>query len=112
MIVPPGTTCPPNALNPRRCAFESRPLRELPKPFLCAIENPPSAVGPQPSAKSMSDVILRRLQPPKDLCISQNKVASTVATTTSSSPRPFSLHSSSEQPPSSWQPASRPWPPP
>src|SRR6516165_5139915 len=37
MIVPPGTSCPPKALNPSRCAFESRPFRELPKPFLCAI---------------------------------------------------------------------------
>ncbi len=37
MIVPPGTTCPPNALNPSRCAFESRPFREVPCPFLCAI---------------------------------------------------------------------------
>src|SRR5581483_6118020 len=34
MMVPPGTTCPPNALNPRRCALESRPFRELPNPFL------------------------------------------------------------------------------
>src|SRR5208282_1715758 len=38
MIVPPGTTCPPNALNPSRCEFESRPFREVPCPFLCAIE--------------------------------------------------------------------------
>src|SRR5215831_13014001 len=37
MIVPPGTICPPNALNPSRCAFESRPFRELPNPFLCAM---------------------------------------------------------------------------
>src|SRR5882724_8931361 len=38
MMVPPGTTCPPNALKPKRCAFESRPFRELPKPFLCAMD--------------------------------------------------------------------------
>src|SRR6185436_5343683 len=38
MIVPPGTICPPNALNPSRCAFESRPFRELPNPFLCAMK--------------------------------------------------------------------------
>ena len=37
MIVPPGTSCPPKALNPSRCAFESRPFREVPCPFLCAI---------------------------------------------------------------------------
>src|SRR6266849_6214251 len=38
MMVPPGTICPPNALNPIRCAFESRPFREVPCPFLCAIK--------------------------------------------------------------------------
>jgi hypothetical protein len=27
------------ALTPSRCAFESRPFLELPKPFLCAITN-------------------------------------------------------------------------
>src|SRR3954468_17024061 len=37
MIDPPGTSCPPKTFTPSRCAFESRPLRELPKPFLCAI---------------------------------------------------------------------------
>src|SRR5208337_2916629 len=37
MIVPPGTICPPKALNPSRCAFESRPFREVPCPFLCAM---------------------------------------------------------------------------
>src|SRR5580692_3145658 len=37
IIVPPGTICPPNALNPSRCAFESRPFREVPCPFLCAM---------------------------------------------------------------------------
>src|SRR5260370_5285185 len=37
MMVPPGTSCPPNAFTPNRCALESRPFLELPKPFLCAI---------------------------------------------------------------------------
>src|SRR5580704_17537504 len=37
MIEPPGTICPPKTFTPRRCAFESRPFLELPKPFLCAI---------------------------------------------------------------------------
>src|SRR5579863_2288650 len=37
MIEPPGTFCPPKTFTPRRCAFESRPFLELPKPFLCAI---------------------------------------------------------------------------
>jgi len=41
MIVPPGTSCPPKALNPSRCAFESRPFREVPCPFLCAINQIP-----------------------------------------------------------------------
>src|ERR1051325_8929256 len=52
MIVPPGTIWPPNALKPRRCAFESRPLRELPKPFLCAIK----ALSCQPSAFSGNSI--------------------------------------------------------
>src|SRR5205807_9716429 len=37
MISPPLTDCPANVLTPRRCAFESRPLRLEPSPFLCAI---------------------------------------------------------------------------
>src|SRR5277367_5406959 len=28
IMVPPGTSCPPKALNPSRCEFESRPLRD------------------------------------------------------------------------------------
>src|SRR5215472_1582964 len=47
MMVPPGTSCPPNALNPSRCEFESRPFRELPNPFLCAIRNQFSVVSSQ-----------------------------------------------------------------
>src|SRR5450759_741876 len=37
MISPPVTACPANVFTPRRWAFESRPLRLEPKPFLCAI---------------------------------------------------------------------------
>src|SRR5436305_14240677 len=37
MISPPLTLCPAKTLTPRRLAFESRPLREDPSPFLCAI---------------------------------------------------------------------------
>src|SRR4029079_7581743 len=37
MIEPPLTRSPPNALTPRRCACESRPLRVEPCPFLCAM---------------------------------------------------------------------------
>src|SRR3954465_14452749 len=39
MIDPPGTNWPPNTFTPSRCAFESRPFLELPKPFLCAIRH-------------------------------------------------------------------------
>src|ERR1700742_3800644 len=37
MISPPVTVWPANTFTPRRLAFESRPLREEPRPFLCAI---------------------------------------------------------------------------
>src|SRR3954454_23912326 len=37
---PPVTTSPPKRFTPRRCALESRPFLELPKPFLCAIRKP------------------------------------------------------------------------
>src|SRR5258708_3002844 len=37
MMDPPGTSWPPKTLTPSRCALESRPFLELPKPFLCAI---------------------------------------------------------------------------
>ena len=37
MISPALTNWPPKRLTPRRCALESRPLREEPRPFLCAM---------------------------------------------------------------------------
>src|SRR3954462_12286010 len=37
MISPPVTVVPAKTFTPRRLAFESRPLREDPRPFLCAI---------------------------------------------------------------------------
>src|SRR3954462_3022796 len=37
MISPPVTAWPAKTLTPRRLALESRPLREEPRPFLCAI---------------------------------------------------------------------------
>src|ERR671923_2316681 len=37
MISPPVTVWPANTFTPRRLAFESRPLRLEPRPFLCAI---------------------------------------------------------------------------
>src|SRR3954453_17402739 len=37
MISPPDTVSPANTFTPRRLAFESRPLRLEPRPFLCAI---------------------------------------------------------------------------
>src|SRR5439155_8258523 len=36
-ISPALTTWPPNRFTPRRLALESRPLRELDAPFLCAM---------------------------------------------------------------------------
>src|SRR3954465_9410222 len=42
MISPPVTTWPANTFTPRRLAFESRPLRLEPRPFLCAISGPPA----------------------------------------------------------------------
>src|SRR5262245_28028782 len=36
-MLPPVTNWPPNRLTPSICGFESRPLRELPTPFLCAM---------------------------------------------------------------------------
>src|SRR5579884_692997 len=36
-IEPPLTSSPPKRFTPRRCALESRPFLELPKPFLCAM---------------------------------------------------------------------------
>src|SRR6185436_2401784 len=41
MISPPVTVWPANTFTPRRLAFESRPLREEPRPFLCAISSSP-----------------------------------------------------------------------
>src|SRR5204863_6258654 len=38
MMVPPVTRLPSCALTPSRCELESRPFRELPCPFLCAID--------------------------------------------------------------------------
>src|SRR5215204_7221372 len=36
-ILPPRTASPPNFFRPSRCECESRPLRDEPTPFLCAI---------------------------------------------------------------------------
>jgi hypothetical protein len=37
MMLPAGITWPPKRFTPSRFALESRPLRELPPAFLCAI---------------------------------------------------------------------------
>src|SRR5512132_2347341 len=37
IMLPAVTNCPPKRLTPSRWELESRPLRELPTPFLCAI---------------------------------------------------------------------------
>src|SRR5918911_1461141 len=36
-MLPPKTCSPPNFFRPSRCECESRPLRDEPTPFLCAI---------------------------------------------------------------------------
>src|ERR1044072_949356 len=36
-MLPPSTASPPNFFRPNRCECESRPLRDEPTPFLCAI---------------------------------------------------------------------------
>src|SRR4029434_1230222 len=40
MILPAGMSSPPYAFTPRRFDWESRPLRELPPAFLCAMPLP------------------------------------------------------------------------
>src|SRR5690348_11500053 len=45
MISPPDTVCPANTFTPRRFAFESRPLRLEPRPFLCAMAASASDLG-------------------------------------------------------------------
>ena len=39
MMLPALTTSPPNFLTPKRLLLLSRPFRELPCPFLCAMMN-------------------------------------------------------------------------
>src|SRR5512141_2763307 len=36
-MLPPSTLSPPNFFRPSRCELESRPFRDEPTPFLCAI---------------------------------------------------------------------------
>src|SRR3954462_3382521 len=45
MISPPVTVWPANTFTPRRLAFESRPLREEPRPFFCALSALPADLG-------------------------------------------------------------------
>src|SRR3954454_17849279 len=45
MISPPVTVWPANTFTPRRLALESRPLREEPRPFLCAMSPSPADLG-------------------------------------------------------------------
>src|SRR6266498_4035818 len=46
MIEPAVTAWPPKAFTPSRLEFESRPLRDEPPPFLCAI-GPPGYQSPE-----------------------------------------------------------------
>src|SRR3954453_21678907 len=48
MISPPVTFWPANTFTPRRLAFESRPFREEPSPFLCATVLAPHLRDPDP----------------------------------------------------------------
>src|SRR3954453_12087652 len=48
MISPPVTLWPANTFTPRRLAFESRPLREEPSPFLWAMVSAPHLRDPDP----------------------------------------------------------------
>src|SRR6266581_2138803 len=41
IMLPASTSSPPKIFSPRRCPAESRPLREDPPAFLCAIYRPP-----------------------------------------------------------------------
>src|SRR4051794_5470678 len=50
MISPPLTVWPANTFTPRRLAFESRPLRLEPSPFLCAISGFLVRLGPRAPA--------------------------------------------------------------
>src|ERR1700757_4454206 len=64
MISPALTTWPPNRFTPSRCAEESRPLRELEAPFLCAmLWSPLSLVCSSPDSSSLdpSDLQDRQL---------------------------------------------------
>src|SRR5207248_1935192 len=42
-MLPPKTCSPPNFFRPKRCECESRPLRDEPTPFLCAMTKTPNA---------------------------------------------------------------------
>src|SRR5579884_1864936 len=61
MMEPPGTSWPPNTLTPSRCAFESRPFLELPKPFLCAMTN--CLYRDLPSGNDVANANLRIILP-------------------------------------------------
>src|SRR5215813_1347822 len=60
MIDPPGTSCPPKTFTPSRCALESRPFRELPNPFLCAISHLHQNLA-HPNLREVLPVALRAL---------------------------------------------------
>src|SRR5512134_2333112 len=49
MIDPAVTCCPPKRFTPRRLLWLSRPFRELPTPFLCAISRDLPAGGDHPT---------------------------------------------------------------
>src|SRR5216683_8323217 len=66
MMPPPRMVWPPNTLTPSRCAFESRPFLEEPKPFLCAIALPLSR-RPQARRSQIEILSLEALAVGQDL---------------------------------------------
>src|SRR5215471_13551394 len=64
MIVPPLTRLPSCAFTPRRCELESRPFRELPCPFLCAIHSHDDVLDAHAGVRrAMSPGLPHRLAP-------------------------------------------------
>src|SRR5580765_6179538 len=59
MMEPAGTVSPPNAFTPRRFELESRPFRDEPPPFLCAIRSPGYQSVLRPVLRSLFGCISR-----------------------------------------------------
>src|SRR5688572_25530743 len=64
MISPPVTVWPAKTFTPRRFAFESRPLRLEPRPFLCAISLGPLLDAGDAQPRELLPVARRALVAP------------------------------------------------